>query len=218
MTATFDSLTKALEDWFGKPLAELPEPQLTRVKCDHFPKLWDYMTADQRRGAARHWDFDNDPATEEERTELFNMVCKILDLESMPAATPLELESKNRQLDELRKKLGETEAKIEKLAPGASRTKYAVASDKIVAAFVVKSHNNETWWNVRMRDAIRYDLESCRARRGAGLQRPSYWYPDAVAGWLVEKEHMTKTKVARILRSHFPQYVDIADLLESSDG
>jgi hypothetical protein len=127
MTKTFNSRTKALEGWFDKPMAELPSPLRKHVVGGCFPWHWDSLDADQRRSAARRWDYENDPANKEEREQFFEEACEIhrieqaiQDLERMAPSTPLEMESKDRQLDELRKQLKEIKPTIEKSAPRSS--------------------------------------------------------------------------------------------------
>ncbi len=66
-SADFESLTLALEGWFDKRLADLPEVLSRRVKEDFFPIPWDNLSPDQRRSGALQWDYQNDPATEGER-------------------------------------------------------------------------------------------------------------------------------------------------------
>jgi len=63
----FESLTLALDDWFDKNLDDLPEAIRQLIERDLFPLPWDGLSADQRRCAALQWDYQNDPATEEER-------------------------------------------------------------------------------------------------------------------------------------------------------
>ena len=93
----------------------------------------------------------------------------------------------------------------------------SVASGKIIAVFPVCQNNRENyrWWNVRMRDANDYDLVNCRALRGRA-SRPSYWHPDLVAAWLVDKKHKEAKEVAEILRKHFPDCAEAAEFLYPS--
>lgn len=58
----FESLTLALENWFDKDLEDLPEAERRRVERDFFLIPWDNLSADQRRGVARQWDSQHDPA------------------------------------------------------------------------------------------------------------------------------------------------------------
>lgn len=89
-----------------------------------------------------------------------------------------------------------------------------VTSRKIKVAFVIpRQPNNGAWWDQRMRDAKDYGLAGCRAARGRGRQA-SLWRPGEIAGWLVDKKHMTAEQVANILRKHFPDCADAADYLD----
>ena len=63
----FDSLIWALDGWFDKLLSDLPDALRQRVERDFFLKLWDGLTADQRRSVALQWDYQHDPATEQDR-------------------------------------------------------------------------------------------------------------------------------------------------------
>jgi hypothetical protein len=77
---------------------------------------------------------------------------------------------------------------------------------------------NVAWWKGRMADAGRYDLLECRAAKGRpGIRDSSLWYPDRIAGWLVDKGHMTGRKAAQVLREHFPDCADTADRLDEPE-
>lgn len=65
--AGYESLSGALEGYFDKPFGELPDAQRERVERDFFPIPWDSVTPDQRRYRAAEWDYQHDPATEQER-------------------------------------------------------------------------------------------------------------------------------------------------------
>lgn len=59
----FESLVAALEGLFEKPFDELPGELRARVQ----PGRWGREDAAARRKTADYWDYNNDPATEEER-------------------------------------------------------------------------------------------------------------------------------------------------------
>jgi hypothetical protein len=61
--ADFNSLTTALEGWFEKPLADLPDEQQQRIRDAFFPMPWDRLNENQRRSAADQIDYWNDPTT-----------------------------------------------------------------------------------------------------------------------------------------------------------
>ena len=48
----FDSLTLALEEWFDRPLGELPERLRTRFEQELAPFRWAELSPEQRRSAA----------------------------------------------------------------------------------------------------------------------------------------------------------------------
>ena len=83
-------------------------------------------------------------------------------------------------------------------------------------AFVVRTNEgeNEHWWNERMRSVTRYHLAECRAAKGQrGVSNTSMWYPDRLAGWLIDKRHLSEATAARMLKTNFPDCADAADLL-----
>lgn len=67
-TPAFESLEAALEGWFDRPLAELPDALRHRVETDYSPMPWDNVSPDNRRSVAAQWDYQNDPAFEDSRT------------------------------------------------------------------------------------------------------------------------------------------------------
>ena len=88
---------------------------------------------------------------------------------------------------------------------------------KIMQHFVVNANadSNNAWWRARMRDAKRYKLESCRGSAGQpGKKDSSMWFPERIAGWLVDKRHMSAERVSAVLRKHFPECADYADMLD----
>jgi hypothetical protein len=100
-------------------------------------------------------------------------------------------------------------------------TSKPVSSVVIKTAFVMpRRETSDKWWDTRMRDAARYGLLDCRAFPGKG-KRPSSWYPDSVAGWLVDKQHLSASKVAAILRRSFsdcPECAEYANSLNPQTG
>lgn len=66
-SAEFRSLTLALEGWFDKPLADLPDAVKARVEDEFSLRPWDDMTPDQRRTGALQRDYQHDPITEVDR-------------------------------------------------------------------------------------------------------------------------------------------------------
>jgi hypothetical protein len=80
-----------------------------------------------------------------------------------------------------------------------------VPSSDIVDAFRIKDDDtdNAAWWDQRMRDAKRYGLLDARTAKGR-LQNPSYWRPDLVAIWLIDKGHLSTKTAKRIVLRRFP--------------
>lgn len=108
----FVSLTVSLDGWFDKPISKLPKGLRKRVEGAFQLISWDVLSAEQRQYRAAEWDSENDPAMEGERqrgwdlgVEQQDIERRIDQLERMAATTPTELESQERQLAELRKKL-----------------------------------------------------------------------------------------------------------------
>ncbi len=81
----------------------------------------------------------------------------------------------------------------------------ATLSSTVIAMFQVKSNptDNKKWWDDRMRNPKKYGLQEARASVGRAKQQ-SKWYPGIVAGWLVDKKHLTPGKASRALSSSFP--------------
>lgn len=112
--ADFNSLTTALEGWFDKPLADLPDEQQQRIRDAFFPMPWDRLNENQRRSAADQIDYWNDPATEDKREQRWQLLCKLDVLEREMAewkavATPTSLDKATRD-DRLKALRGEFEA------------------------------------------------------------------------------------------------------------
>ncbi len=109
----FVSLVAALGKWFDKPLDNLPENLRERMGGDIILlQLWNDLTPEQRRHTAAQWDYQHDPATADERTYYFDLFGQqdkiereIREVGLLAASTPLERESKMRQLAELNTKL-----------------------------------------------------------------------------------------------------------------
>jgi hypothetical protein len=116
----FVPLTEKLSDWFDKPSSELPESIQCLVDDVWAPlpgngdgdQFWDAFTLGQRRHQATMCDLQNDPSTREEierefksHSEQMDIQREIEDLEKMASPTPLELESKKRQILSLQEKL-----------------------------------------------------------------------------------------------------------------
>jgi hypothetical protein len=130
----FRSLQGALEGHFEKRRADLPDKLRQRIEQDLvlIAGIWDHLSADQRREAAREWDFKHDPAFEEDRQRSWDaevqrqeLERQIAQWEATLAPTALDLAKKESRLAELRREL------VEALASGVVTV--AVAEPQAVA-------------------------------------------------------------------------------------
>lgn len=115
----FESLTLALDGWFDKKLDDLSNALRQHVEQNFFPLPWDRLTADQRRRAALRWDYQHDPATEQERQYLWNFFARRDDLQKQKeqwqsAATPTasDLAVKESRLKELQQEIDRMESQL----------------------------------------------------------------------------------------------------------
>ena len=94
------------------------------------------------------------------------------------------------------------------------RERKSVAATEIIAAFAVKEPRiNAAWWSRRLRDPDKYGggrLTQARAMKG-DPKTQSRWYPDVVAAWLIDREHLPRAVVIKAIEDHFPD-IDV-DLL-----
>lgn len=112
----FKSLTLALDEWFEKKLDDLPIDLRQLVEREFFPNLWDVLTADQRRSGILQLDYQNDPATEQDRQYWWNFFERLRELKKQihewkSAATPTasEIALKESRLKELQQELDRME-------------------------------------------------------------------------------------------------------------
>ncbi|QKS29129.1 MAG: hypothetical protein FAZ92_00479 [Accumulibacter sp.] len=108
----FESLSEALEEWFERPLTDLPEALRQRVEHEFLPFTWDLLSPEQRRDFTQQWDYKNDPATEPERQAAWDLVARRLEVEGKMrewehtcAGTATELATKEARLAELREEI-----------------------------------------------------------------------------------------------------------------
>ncbi len=83
MEVQFVPITVELAYWFNHKRDDLPAA--TRELLEGEPildALWDSISPDQRRDAAAQWDYQHDPATEQERQHFWNIWCEIDELET----------------------------------------------------------------------------------------------------------------------------------------
>lgn len=110
--STFDALTFALENWFEKPLGDLPKNLRVRVEKEFFPMEWGKLSADQRRSVALQMDFQHDPATAQDQTywrdfseRLDALKRKKAEWETVATPTVTELTDRESRLAELNQKI-----------------------------------------------------------------------------------------------------------------
>lgn len=110
----------------------------------------------------------------------------------------------------------ESESVVVDLSATRSNNIPPASSSAIIKAFRVKEKESENseWWDVRLRDAKRYQLLDARISKGR-LKTPSYWRPDLIAFWLVEKNHLSSKTVKHIVLLHFPEWADTMDYLDN---
>lgn len=91
----------------------------------------------------------------------------------------------------------------------------SVPSSAIIEAFRIKDTETENfeWWDERLRDAKRYKLLDARTAKGQ-LRKPSYWRPDLIAIWLVDRNLLSSKTVKRIVLHQFPDWSDTLDYLD----
>lgn len=99
--------------------------------------------------------------------------------------------------------------------------KLGVPTSEIIDAFRVHfdREQNDRWFRERMSNIKRANkgLAAALVQKGLpsrGTQHyPSYWRPDLVAVWLVDKGHMSRQRAIRILQTCFPEWADLADFI-----
>ena len=115
----FESLTLALDGWFDKKLDDLSNALRQHVERNFFPLPWDRLTADQRRRAALQWDYQHDPATEQERQYWWNFFARRNELrkqkeqwQSTATPTASDLAVKESRLKELQQEIDRMESQL----------------------------------------------------------------------------------------------------------
>jgi len=99
--------------------------------------------------------------------------------------------------------------------------KLGVPTQEIIDAFKVRADpkENAQWFRERMSNLKRANkgLAAALVQKGLpsrGMQHyPSYWRPDLVAAWLIDKGHMSRHRAIHILQTRFPEWADLADYL-----
>lgn len=97
--------------------------------------------------------------------------------------------------------------------------KLGVPTQEIIDAFKVRADpkENAQWFRERMSNIKRANkgLAAALVQKGLpsrGMQHySSYWRPDLVAAWLIDKGHMSRHRVIHILQTRFSEWADLAD-------
>jgi hypothetical protein len=115
--SNFDYLTLAFEDWFDKPLCDLPAALKQRIEKDFCLFPWDHLSVAGRRAVVQEWDYQNDPATKKERLDSWDNAKRELDInaqiaiwEAISTPTALDLAEKENRLAGLRQELAASNA------------------------------------------------------------------------------------------------------------
>ena len=107
----FKSLEEDLDAFFDTAYSKLPDELRDRVD-KAFLVSWECLDADQRREAARQWDYQHDPATHQEREEFertlnrkFKIDEQIKDWEATSTPTASDFQIKKLNISRLKKRL-----------------------------------------------------------------------------------------------------------------
>ena len=230
----FGSLSAALIDSFEKPLGDLTREKRERVEREFAPFSWDSMTPDQRKAMAKSWDYQHDPATEQDREFWWDFFLRKSSIEKgiakwLAVATPTagDLVQQEVRLTELRLALADMERQLsendERGEPlGSPCRPVSALNIRLNFPVIADVAANERWWKEKMRDAPRYGLLVCRVGEGRkGRGRGSLWRPHMVAGWLVDRHAKGReglpATAARAALKKFPGRADVADDLFPPD-
>lgn len=113
-----DSLTQAFNEWFDRPLGDLPEQLRLRVEQEFIPMSWDSLSPNQRRNIAIQLDGLHDPAAERERKFWWGfferedaLKKQLTDWESVSAHVASDLATKEARIREIREELARMDAR-----------------------------------------------------------------------------------------------------------
>lgn len=147
MNEKFQSLVETLEGHFDKSYSDLLDDTKQRINKHWFPfgqfgdenipaDMWDSSSPEGRRDTAYQYDYQNDPKFEPERQHQENLLGqqweledKIRSLQQMNPQTPLEYESKERQLAEAKAELEQINRELDLPAPLPENTRQNQESD-----------------------------------------------------------------------------------------
>lgn len=119
--SAFDSMARALEGYLNRSLDELPEDMRQCVARDSILSvLWDDLTPEQRRYAAEQWDYQNNPANDEDRVHWFDYYwslnvnlkekrAKLAEWEQVGAPNAVDLKEKEGRIEGLKREICQLE-------------------------------------------------------------------------------------------------------------
>ena len=132
------SLSAALEEWFDKPLCELPVDMQKRVHQEIYVPPWDTMSATQRRKCAMAEDARRDPTHDPERKFWWDWGVRLWEIESTikewdgdQQASPDVRIERERQLLALRRELAMLQR--QKLADERGQQSFAAKEYQVLA-------------------------------------------------------------------------------------
>ena len=223
--------TVALEERFDRPLDEMPASLRERVDEVLFPMTWDTLTVDERRGVARQWNFQHDPAADQDRESWWDLVLRkpaiekqIAQWKAVAAPTGNELAQKEARLADLEKELARIRRQQRDFGIDDAPVGSPASPCQAVSAAEIRRHfrvirdedANDAWWKEKMRDAKRCGLAECRVGNGKGGRGGgSLWRPDLVAGWLADAQSKGRNGLsaaaARTALKKFPGCEEVAE-------
>jgi hypothetical protein len=206
--SNFYSLTLACEGWFDKPLYDLPDGLRQRLEDDFWPMPWDRLSAARRRDVTRQWDYENDPATEQERQYAWDLSDQMLAIEaqiamweSIAAPTAGDLALKEVRLAELRQELAQMEDEVfvdggatESPRNPAKPTKKTMGSVNLQAPVDNTATGKSRGSTVR-RDARRLDTEEFHKRLQKAYREAKKAHPDMTDSWY--SKYIAKMPIAK---------------------
>jgi hypothetical protein len=128
---SFISLEAALEEWFEKPLDELPGDLRERVERAFHSFTWEQLTPEKRRARAKFWDDYHDPAIKDKQRRLWKAAKvermakieeKIKRWEAAGDNEARDLEVKEKTLKKLKRKLQKTTEVFDQVTGSGTRT------------------------------------------------------------------------------------------------
>jgi hypothetical protein len=201
----FNSLTKALEDWFDTPLCDLPEELRYRVEDEFSPMPWDQLSPSDRREICEQVDSYDDPSLEARRQHYYGLAHIVTELEATIAQweskrtpTALDQDVKERRLQELKKLRDEHVANgMPRSAPRSLRGKSE--SLKPVAPAVLKKSAS----NVVRRDARKLETTKRHNSWKKAYRELKKEHPGKTDTWIskrIEKMDISDGKTAETIR------------------